>query len=782
MRDIQNLGANRPLTFLDAGVRPFFRAVRRAVRLRGSGASSRVNRCLVRPPAGRIFPWLALLFVLPTGVLAARTPAGPDGPFRPLRTDRPPVVDGRLDDPVWREAPSVSGFETFIPDFGREPSERTTAWMAYDAENLYFAFKCYDREPGKIKAAVANRDTIRTDDFICINLDSFNDQQSLYAFYVNPLGIQTDSRFASGQEDLSVDFVWSSAGRLDPDGYSVELRIPFKSIRYAGKARVEMSIFFERRISRLSEHGSYPPLDPKRGYAFLTQMMPFELLDIKNYTLLEVLPAFTYSQRHDRSEETGDLVRQDPARDLSLTAKYGITPQLILDGTVNPDFSQVEADAGQVDVNLRYDLYFPEKRPFFLEGSEMFLLAGTIEGDPLQSVVYTRTIIDPRLGFKLSGKIGRRDTVASILALDEAPSLEPGFSGTERYAGSAIVRYKRSLSGDGYLGGFYTGREWNGGSNQLAGLDGQFRLGPSSLLGVHGFGSRTRPGRDAGDGAERANGSALGLDYLYDTRNLGVSLGFQSVSRGFETASGYLTRNGLTRFRAAVLPRLYPKSRVFRKLTVQAAGSVLKDLWSGLYEGDGGLTLQLLLPGNTTAAVSGVLASEIFLARRFDTSGWQAVLQSQVTKKLSVRAQFRGGRKIGYEANPYQGTGSAALGTVTYLPSDKLNVSLSLTYSDLYRDGTAEKVFDYTITRGRLTYQVNRYLFFRGIVEYNAYWKELLTDFLASFTYIPGTVIQFGYGSLYNRLEWREGGWVAADRFNEMTRGLFFKASYLWRL
>src|SRR5512137_1252145 len=242
---------------------------------------------------------LALLVCFPPAGWPAASEA-PPAMFKPLRVSVPPVIDGRLDDPAWKDAPSVSGFKTFIPDFDREPGQPTTAWMAYDAENLYFAFKCFDREPDKIKAAVANRDTIRADDFICINLDSFNDQQSLYAFYVNPLGIQTDSRFASGVEDFSVDFVWTSAGRLDPDGYSVELAVPFKSIRYAGSKRVEMSIFFERRISRRSEHSSYPALDPARGYFFLTQMMPLELEGIKRYTLLEVLPAYTYRDGAER--------------------------------------------------------------------------------------------------------------------------------------------------------------------------------------------------------------------------------------------------------------------------------------------------------------------------------------------------------------------------------------------------------------------------------------------------------------------------------------------------
>ncbi len=722
----------------------------------------------VRPVAGA---------ELPGAPIAAGSPR-PPGFFKPLRTNQPPVIDGRLDDPVWRQAPSVSGFKTFIPDFDREPSEKTTAYMAYDAEYLYFAFKCYDREPDKIKAAVAARDTIRADDFICINLDTFNDQQSLYAFYVNPLGIQTDSRFASGQEDFSVDFVWMSAGRIDPDGYSVELAIPFKSIRYSGGRRIEMSIFFERSISRRLEHDSYPPLDPKRGYFFLTQMMPLELVDIKHYTLFEGIPAFTVGQKYSRDAASGVLVREKATPEISFTGKYGLTSQLILDGTWNPDFSQIEADAGQVDVNLRYDLFYPEKRPFFLEGREMFLLAGAVDTDPLTSIVHTRTIVDPRAGVKISGKLSAKDTVASIFALDEAPSLDPLWTGGDRYAGDAVFRYKRALSGDSYLGGFYTGRKYGSGFNQVAGLDGQARLSPSSLLSFYGFGSWTRPA----EGATTAPGHALGVDYLYDTRNLGIDLGAQDISRGFQTETGYLTRNGLLRFRAALTPRYYPDSRVIRKVTPQLFFSVLKDEFSGLAETYDSLGVQLLFPGNMVVTMSGAYATEIFLAQRFNTSGGQVTASCQATKQLSLRAQFWRGNAIRYVEEPFQGYGSQAAASVIYQPSDQFNLTLTLTYADLTHELTRQKVFDDAITRGRLTYQMNKYLFFRTIVEYNSYYRQLLTDFLASFTYVPGTVIQFGYGSLYNRVEWADGAFRDAERFLEMRRGLFFKASYLWRL
>ena len=717
-------------------------------------------------------------------VFASVLPAAARGEefFKPLRTDVPPAIDGRLDDAVWREAPSLSAFKTFIPDFGREPSEKTAAYMAYDAENLYFAFKCYDREPDKIKAAVASRDSIRSDDFICINLDTFNDQQALSAFYVNPLGIQTDSRWASGKEDFSADFVWESAGRIDADGYTIELRVPFKSIRYAGKKRVEMSIFFERRISRRSEHGSYPALDPARGYFFLTQMMPLELEDIKQYTLLEVLPAFTFGRTQEANESTqGELVRNEDLDidDLSLTGKYGITSQLILDGTWNPDFSQVEADAGQVDVNLRYDLYFPEKRPFFLEGSEMFQLAGASEADPLLAVVHTRTIVDPRVGFKLSGKVGKKDTVASIFALDESPSGEPGYEpGGDRYAGFTVLRYRRAVAGDGYLGAFYTGREYSGGSNRVAGADGQFRLSKSSMLGFHGFGSWTRTGMDVA----AAEGHALGLDYLYDTRNMGLSLVLYDISNDFQTDTGYLTRQGVAGLQASVSPRFYPKSRFFRKIMPTLSASAVKDLPSGLFETNDTLGVVVLLPGNTSATFLGRYSTEVFLGRRFDTGGFLIGSQSQVTKELYLRGQYFRGNSIRYVADPYQGTGNLLSGIVTYKPSEKFDLTASLTYSDFYRQSNGEKEYEYTIGRGRLTYQMNKYLFFRGIVEYNSFRRELLTDLLASFTYIPGTVIQLGYGSIYDKVEWVDGEYREANRFLEMKRGLFFKASYLWRL
>ncbi len=724
------------------------------------------------PGRKRLAIFFGIILVFSSGLASTAPPSL----LKPLKTDKPPVVDGILDDPVWEEAPYVKDFKTFIPDFGRGLSEETLAYFAYDAENLYFAFQCYDREPKKIKATLSKRDDIRTDDFVCINLDSFNDQQSLYALYVNPLGIQMDSRYASNKEDFSVDMVWYSAGKLHDKGYAVEIRIPLKSIRYSSGERTEMSILFERSIGRRTEHGSYPELDPAKGYAFLTGMAPLEFFGLKKYTLLELIPAFTFQQDYTQAE--GRLARDMTARDLSLTGKYGITPSLILDATYNPDFSQVEADAGQVDVNLRYDLYFPEKRPFFLEGSENFNLAGTIDGDFLLSAVYTRNIVDPRAGLKLTGKIARKDNIAMIFAADESPVTATPYQTGGKSAYFSIFRFRHALNQDSYLGLFFTDREHEGRFNRMVGPDGMIRLNQSSMLSFHALGSFTR----AASGAEREDGHALSLDFYHDTRDWKVRLGLQDLSADFETDTGYLTRTGLTRFRAGVSPLFYPRSQVLRRIAVSLASSQLRDHSYNLWETENTAAVIFMLVRTSQISLGYSYATEIFLGQRFKTDGWTLQGRSQITNAIYFNLAFRDGQAIRYSESPFQGYGKRGQATLGYQPSEKFNWTLSFTYSDLFRKADREKVYDYTIVRNRLIYQVNKYLFFRAIVEYNSYRRRLLADLLASFLYIPGTVIQLGYGSIYEKIRWQDEAYVESDKFLETRRGIFFKASYLWRL
>lgn len=480
--------------------------------------------------------------------------------LRPLRIDTPPTIDGRLDEAFWQRAPVVADFKTYNPDYGKVMSEGTEVRMAYDSENLYFAFSCFDSEPDKIKSVVTSRDNNRADDWVCINLDSFNDQQSLYCFYINALGIQSDSRAIGLNEDLSADFVWYSTGRIDDKGYVIEICLPLKSIRYGDANPVTMGVIFERRISRKSEHGTYPALKPERGMSFQTQMLPMTYENLRHYTLFELLPSVTYSQKY--RQDQGNLVIDERRADASLTTKYGITSDLILDGTYNPDFSQVEADAGQVDVNLRSNLFYAEKRPFFLEGAENFRIGatGVSELDPIVSIVHTRTIINPLLGLKLSGKLSEKNTLASIYAMDRIPDDRKDISGS--YAHFPILRYKRTLDNDSYVGGIYAGMESKDGHNRLGGIDGLWRVNESAVLEYHGLLSGTK---DVSSSPENT-GRSLAVRYFYNTRNVDYDFSAVDISDNFAAQMGFVARTGVLQLAALAKPKIYPESGLFRRV------------------------------------------------------------------------------------------------------------------------------------------------------------------------------------------------------------------------
>ncbi|GJQ20504.1 MAG: hypothetical protein HBSIN02_08590 [Bacteroidia bacterium] len=704
--------------------------------------------------------------ILLFSTLAANEPVGA---LRPLRTETPPRIDGVLDDVVWTQAPRVSGFKTFIPDFGKEMPESTHVYMAYDRENLYFAYYCYDPDPSTIKAEVTNRDNIRRHDWICINLDSFNDQQALYGFYVNPLGIQEDSRFAAGGEDMSVDFVWYSAGRIVENGYIVEVQIPLKSIRYADTNPVEMSVVFERRVSRRSEQATYPPLDPRMGFAFLVQMKPILYYDIEHYTLLEVLPGVTY--RQDFRDEQGVFRRYVNKGEGSLTMKYGITSDLILDATYNPDFSQVESDAGQVDVNLRSGIFFPEKRPFFLEGNEIFNVAGAgvTPADPLIAGVHTRTIENPLVGVKLSGKIGRKSTIASIYALDE-----PLAGGDRLHV--PILRFKQALTEDSYLGALMTAREDGGAYNRVAGTDGTIRVSASSTLDYNAFASDTKDAM----GTESRTGHSIAAVYQYGTRDLNYSFGFNSVSRDFNTMTGFLFRTGILAISGMVTPKFYPNSDFVRRIDLAFVSSQTRDEFSRLWETLNYIQFQATLPAGVSFRIRGRHSTEVFAGQRFRTDGLLVSGGGQFSRQVNFTASYEHANAIYFPA-PFQGVQDLFSATLIYQPWNQFEARLSLTHVSFHRDSGDVKIYEYPIGRARLTYQMNRYLFLRAIAEYNKLRRTLLTDYLVSFTYIPGTVLHAGYGSLYQRTEWQTNTYVDADSFHELRRGFFFKMSYLWR-
>ena len=687
-------------------------------------------------------------------------------------TDQPPEIDGILDDEIWQEAQSITGFKTFTPDFEKDLPYKTIAYWSHDADNLYFAFKCFD-DPAKIKTSVAARDKIREDDWVCINLDSFNDRQSLYGFYINPNGIQMDSRYAGGRDDPGIDMIWYSAGNIDEEGYTVEVRIPFKSIRYAVKdGEVDMGVVFERKISRFSTQGSYPALDPEQGMNFLNQTMPLHYAGVNKSILFEAIPAVTYGWNRWRE---GGVTMTKSKPDAGLTLKYGITSDLVVDAAINPDFSQVEADAQQIEVNQRFPVYYPEKRPFFLEGNENFGHAGGSGRSEIRSIVNTRSIVNPLFAGKISGKLGIKNTISAIAALDEVKNEYTPYNGQV-----VVLRYKRTLQKDSYVGGFYTGRKDGSFVNMVYGGDAQIRLGASSMVSGFMFNSVTREEIRL----DYYNRLAMAANYSFSNRDWSYGGGYTNIDDGFQTTVGYVTRTGIIKYNGYLSPKFYTDGWI-KKIDPMLYISYTKDKPSGLYERSYFTRTSITLDRSTRISLSGSISNEIYEGLKFNRGSISLSAGSQITKRINLRADYRIQNRPYYSALE-QGHGQSAGAELNVQFSDNFNSEWNYSYSDLFSEETGEEYYHIHIIRAKNTYQVNKYLFLRIIVQYNSLSTVINPSFLASFTLIPGTVVHLGYGSIYQKSIWDPssgdvGEYVDARNYADMAQGLFFKASYLFR-
>jgi len=690
------------------------------------------------------------------------------------KTSIPPVLDGKLDDEVWTTLTRYEEFKSYMPDFGSPAVFATTVMITYDEENFYIGFDCKDPEPDKIKATISARDQIKTEDWVCINMDPFFDQQGMIDLYVNPLGIQEDGRSSGNTEDIGADYVFYSKGTIQSDGYQVEIKVPFKSLRYQRKDPVTMGFIFERRIQRYSQHSTYPALNPNQGINFVTQTKGYSFKGIKHYTLVELLPALTYSFK--QTHENGIFGISDSKPSIGLTGTVGITSQLILDMAINPDFSQVESDAGQISENQRYALYYPEKRPFFQEGKGIFDIAAMSEMAFFQQAFHTRQILNPLAGIKITGKITDHDRIGFLYALDD-PYESAASDSAKTFINYAIGRLHHSFLNDSYIGAIATFREGTGIYNRVAGIDGRWRLNPSTKVEFNALGSSTvsNPG---GDQKADWTGTAI---ISKNTNRLSGDLQVQHIGEGFITQSGFLLRSGINNLMMDLAYSFYRDKGFFRKVSPNFYGFLNQDIMANLWERDFGLGMSV--SGQRSTQISFFLnpSDEVYLNKRLRTHSFHLNASSQVIQSLRIQTEYRFGYLTRYVENPYTGCGTTASLSINFQPLKKFQTDLILNYSDFYQIENRVREFSYLIIRSRNTFQLTSKLFVRGIVEYNSFEKDLSTDFLISFTYIPGTVVHIGYGSLYQKLAWNGHEYQPGSDYLETIRGFFFKASYLWR-
>ncbi|MGD8727503.1 MAG: DUF5916 domain-containing protein, partial [Gemmatimonadales bacterium] len=366
------------------------------------------------------------------------------------------AIDGFLDESVWERAAVLRGFSQYLPVDGRFAEDSTTVLAFYAETAIYFGIRAY-QDSMLTRATLADRDRITGDDYVAILLDTFNDRRQAFLFAVNPLGIQADGTlrdapqrsltFISTAEsgayviDLSPDFVYASKGRLTTTGYEIELRIPFKTLRYQTKEHQDWGVNVIRRVQHSGHEHTWTPVRQANA-SFLAQGGTFQdLTDLRRGLVIDINPELTSTVTGYRASTGWEYQGGQPA--LGGNVRWGITNNLTLNGTVNPDFAQIEADVAQIQHDPRQALYYPEKRPFFLDGIELFQ-------SPTQ-LIYTRRLVDPVVAAKVTGKIAETN-VALLSGLD---AKERSLSG-EDLPMHNMLRVRRDIGGQNTLGVVYT--------------------------------------------------------------------------------------------------------------------------------------------------------------------------------------------------------------------------------------------------------------------------------------------------------------------------------------
>ncbi|MCK4413659.1 MAG: carbohydrate binding family 9 domain-containing protein [Candidatus Eisenbacteria sp.] len=708
-----------------------------------------------------------------------------------VRTIHPPRIDGRLDDPVWQTAPVWREFVAFHPEPGASPSQPTAVRIVHDSEAIYLAYRCFDDQPGSIRAALAPRDQAFADDWVGLILDPFGDGRSAVQLLVNPSGCQLDARIpgdGSG-DDFSVDYCFASATARDSSGWSAELAIPFASLRYQAGDPIEMGLFALRHVSRTGERLAMPPIQLGDSH-WLARGLRVRFAGVAEGPPVDLLPALTWRAHAGRGLDGVWSERDDQAQ-LGGSLHWALTHHLVLSAAYEPDFSQVEADAPQVEVNQRFPIYYPEKRPFFLEGREFFCMSA--EGGALGAIFHSRTIEQPRWGAKLSGRIGRRHALGLLVARDAPGDLSGAAGGAEGNGSPGtgasaelpearilVARYAHVLSPTATVGGYADLRETAAGTGSgdkrtaTMGLDADLLLGASVRLAGHWLHSREQAEEEGPDG------HAWTLRLQRPRERSFLQLRWQAVSPSFVLGNGYLQRRGIREARLDLETRLFPDVRGIERLIpwLSANGAWA---WGGRRT-DRGVTLALRAEGQRQSAleVARRWSEEFFAGLTMATHAWTIQASTQWIAGVQLQAITRWERVPFYDPYaPAPGCARTIAAAVTLQPTEHWETALETTILRFRLEEAKASLYDDAILSARIRWQPSRYLFFRAIGEWNGFAGELLTDWLASFRYVPGTVVHVGLGNLYRYEE--EGRALSSNlirRKYERQRELFLKIAY----
>ncbi|HEV8130124.1 MAG TPA: DUF5916 domain-containing protein [Acidobacteriota bacterium] len=743
---------------------------------------------MVPPHLIRHLSIIGTLLFLPSGV-QAQIPK-----LKIPRVSTPPKLEDFVNGKLPDQGVKVTDFRQREPGDGKPVSRDTAAYLSYDDKNLYIVFVCKE-EAGKVRARLAKREDIFFDDVVGIILDTFHDRRRAYMFFCNPLGIQADGITTEGQnDDFSFDTLWYSEGRLTPEGYIVWMAIPFKSLRFTHDPAQTWGIALGRFILRNLENSFWPYITrSKQG--FVQQMATLEGLEqISPGRNMQLIPYGVFAGSRFLDAQTPGF-RTDIETRGGLDAKMILHDALAVDVALNPDFSQVESDEPQVTVNQRFEVFFPEKRPFFIENAGFFQTP--------EQLFFSRRIVNPQFGARLTGKVGNW-ALGGLVIDDRAPG--KGVPDDDplrgRRAGIGMLRVQREFGEQSHVGLLVTSRDFASSSNRIFSLDTRLKMKANWTVTGQAIASETREL----DGSRLA-GPAYLARISHEGKHFNYSTTYSDRSPGFRSQLGFIPRSDIRQIENSGNYQWRPeKSRVlsfgpfFNTLVNWNRRGRLQD-WQA-FSG-----LNANFKGASGLAVFRSESFELFQDHGFRKKSSGAFFITEWSKWLGLNASYEKGASVNYYPaaglDPFLANSLDTRLTLRFHPSSQANLEQTYIYSRLAADRkpiaqvpASASIFNNHILRWKLNYQFTRALSLRGICDYNSVLpnaalvnlerqKRFTADILATYLLNPGTALYIGYTDGYQNLAIDPGVPPALRRtqspFNSTGRQVFVKFSYLFR-
>ena len=723
--------------------------------------------------------------------------------------ERPPTLD---DFSGMEASPEIAAMmakaQEFIqrePSDGAPASQETVVYAAYDSTNFYAIYLAFDTEPNQILANLAPREEIQNDDWVGLLIDTFNDQRSAYGFGASASGVQSDGRWSdlargNNQWDGSYEALWYTDSRVTDSGYMVQMTVPLRTLRFPASDEQTWRVQFSRRIPRLSEDSYWPAYSSIIEGRLNQAAVATGIRNVSPGRNVQIVP-FVFGRSYDvlDSEATGGpAFNKDSEINIGVDAKIVIQDSLVLDATFNPDFSQVESDEPQVTANERFEVRFPERRPFFLENADYF-------GEMDSILLFTRRIVDPEVGLRLTGKLG--DWGIGTMAMnDEAPGEQVSVG--DPLAGSAadinIFRLFRELSDQDRVGVFYSNRKFGNAENKVFNVDGRFKLSDNWSTQMQFIDTNAKNAAGVSSDGRQSNikfdrqGRSLRVHVhqIDTTEDFQVDLGFQNRNTSADTRSRH-TNFGYTFWPEDGLVNSWTPRIGINTVSDQKGVRIFENIDYRMEATWNGETAIMLRVDALRERLRAQDHSNLNKNKDFHQKQWRAEFQTQVFSTTGFSAKFRVGDTI--NLSPVAGKepelADFSVSEVGFLwrPSERLRLDLTYLNTSLKDPLSAVDILDDSILRAKWNYQFTKETSLRFILQDETTdpgalssltnKKGLNYDFLVRYILNPWSALYVGYNSNssnFNLIDTEDG--TELVRTNDLRRDgeqFFIKFSYL---